>query len=516
MGNTAHKDNSQNIILGADLTLQEFISVARYGARVEFSDDYCRRVQKSRELVEQWVSEEKIMYGVTTGFGALCTRAIGRNETAKLQENIILSHSVTVGTPLSVERVRGTMLMVLQNLGQGYSGVRLSVLEYYREFLNKGVTPWAPGDGSVGYLAAEAHMAMVLLGKGKAWYEGELISGGEALKKAGMEPLSLSSKEGLALVSGTTSPTAMAALAIHDLLNAAKTADIIGAVSLESCKGVMNAFDERVMSVRPHSEQSKTAENVRNILKDSGIIEKYRGSRVQDALSLRCIPQLHGAAKKTLLDAKRTIETELNACCDNPIIWPEQGDEDVISACNADSSYVGMEMDSACIAATALAKMSERRNNRLIDENLSGNPWFCIKSPGLNSGLMIPQYTQAGLINEMRVLATPATIDNTPTCGNQEDYVAMGYYACKKAGDAAEKLEYILAIELLSAYQTQQFLDRDVDRAGAVGAVMKEIGEHVPVMEQDMYLYPYIEYLKELIHTGRLVQIVEEVTGKLN
>lgn len=506
----------KNIILGNPITLEDFIAVVRYGARVEFSDEYCLRVKKSRELVEKWVAEEKVMYGVTTGFGALCTKAIGKNETAKLQENIILSHSVSVGEPLSIERVRGTMLMVLQNLGQGYSGVRLTLLKYYRDFLNKGLTPWAPGSGSVGYLAPEAHMALVLLGKGKAWYEGELLSGSEALQRAGMEPLELSSKEGLALVSGTTSPTAMAALAIYDLLNAAKSADIVGSATLEACKGVMNAFDERVMSVRPHSEQGKTAENVRKILNGSGIIEKYRGSRVQDALSLRCIPQLHGAAKKTLKDAREAIEIEMNSCCDNPVIWPGEGNQDVISACNPDSSYVGMEMDSACIAAVGMAKMSERRNNRLIDESLSGNPWFCIKSPGLNSGLMIPQYTQAGLLNEMRGLATPATIDNTPTCGNQEDYVAMGYNACKKAGAAAEKLEYILAIELLSAYQTQQFLDTGVNRAPATDAVMKEIGGHVPVMEQDMFLHPYIEYLRELIHSGELVRIVESVTGKLN
>jgi histidine ammonia-lyase len=196
-------------------------------------------------------------------------------------------------------------------------------------------------------------------------------------------------------------------------------------------------------------------------------------------------------------------------------LWPEAGNEDVISACNADSSYVGMEMDSACIAACSLAKMSERRNNRLIDETLSGNPWFCIKEPGLNSGLMIPQYTQAGLLNEMRGLATPSTIDNTPTCGNQEDYVAMGYYACKKAGSIAEKLEYVLAIELLSVYETQQFVDPQLRRAPATAAVLREIGGHVPVMEQDMQLYPHIVYLRELIHSGGLLRAVEAVTGPL-
>lgn len=503
------------ITLGNPVSLEDFIAVVRFGAKVEFSADYRARVERSRALVEGWVAEEKVMYGVTTGFGALCTQAIDKEKTAKLQENIILSHSVSVGEPLSVERVRGIMLMVLQNLGQGYSGVRMLPLERYRDFLNLGLTPWAPGDGSVGYLSPEAHMALVLLGKGKAYYQGELLPGGEALKRVGLEPIELSSKEGLALVSGTTSATAMAALALWDLEKAAKSADIVGAMSLEALKGVMNAFDPRVMSVRPHKDQEETAENVRRILEGSGIIEKYQGSRVQDALSLRCIPQLHGAAKKTLADARAVIETEMNSCCDNPIIWPE-GHQDVISACNADSSYVGMEMDSAAIAAVALAKMSERRNNRMIDGSLSGYPWFCIKEPGLNSGLMIPQYVQAGLINEMRGLATPSTIDNTPTCGNQEDYVAMGYYACKKAGALAEKLEYVLAIELLSAFQVQQFVDPEVSRAPATAAVLAEIGRHVPVMEQDMLLHPCIEYLKEMIHSGELIRVVQAVIGDLN
>ncbi len=509
-------NSSQQITLGGRLTLEEFAAVARYGARVEFSDGYRQRVERARALVEKWVAEGRVMYGVTTGFGALCTQVISPEQTAQLQENIILTHSVSVGEPLRTEQVRAVMLMVLQNLGQGYSGVRMLPLEMYREFLNRGLTPRVPGEGSVGYLAPEAHMALVLLGKGKAFYGGELLPGDEALRRAGLEPAVLSSKEGLALVSGTTGAAALAALALYDLEKAAKSADIIGALSVESLRGVMNAFDPRVMSVRPQPCQAETAENVRRILEGSGIVEKYAGSRVQDALSLRCIPQLHGAAKKTLADARRAVETEMNSCCDNPVIWPDEEAPDVISACNADSSYVGIEMDSAGIAAVALAKMSERRNNRLIDSSLSGCPMFCIGKPGLNSGLMIPQYTQAGLLNEMRGLATPSTIDNTPTCGNQEDYVAMGYNACRKACTLAEKLEYVLAIELLSDFQIQQFVDPDVPRAPASAAVYREIGRHVPVMEQDMLLYPHIEYLKDLIHSGDLIRLVESVTGELN
>lgn len=509
------RKNSRKVELGNPICLEDFVAVARYGAEVTFSEEYCARVRKSRKLVEKWVEEERVMYGVTTGFGTLCTKAIGKEETAKLQENIILTHAVSVGEPLKEEEVRGIMLMILQNLGQGNSGVRLEVLERYRDFLNLGVIPRVPKSGSVGYLALEAHTALVVLGQGEAWFQGELLSGKEALQRAGLKPMELGAKEGLSLVSGTTSPTALGALALYDMLQAAKTADIIGALTVETLKGVMNAFDERVMKVRPHCEQAKVAGNVRKILKDSKVIKKYKGSHVQDALSLRCIPQLHGASRKTLEDARRTLEIEMNSCCDNPIIWSEKGNEDVISACNADSSYVGLEMDSASIAACTLGKMSERRNNRIIDENLSGYPWFCISKPGLNSGLMIPQYTQAGLLNEMRVLCSPATIDNTPTCGNQEDYVAMGYFACKKAGEVADKLEYILAIELLSDYEAQQFQDKDVAVSSVSKAVYEELGQTIPVMEKDMLLYPHIEHIKKLIHAGRILEIAEEIIGDL-
>lgn len=228
------------------------------------------------------------------------------------------------------------------------------------------------------------------------------------------------------------------------------------------------------------------------------------------ALSLRCIPQLHGAARKTLEDARRTLEIEMNSCCDNPILWPEPGNEAEISACNADSAYVGIAMDSACLAATMLAKMSERRNNRLTDENLSGYPWFLIQNPGLNSGVMIPQYTQAGLLNQMRILCTSSVIDNTPTCGNQEDYVAMGYNAALKSLSVVEKLEYILAIELLSVYEAQPFVDASLQRSPASRKVLEAVGREVPKLEEDFYLYPHIEYLRQCIHDGKIMAWAEQ------
>lgn len=505
----------RTVVLGRELSLEEFVAVARYGAPVEFSQVYRERVDRSRALLERWVKEKRAIYGVTTGFGQLCTTGIAPEDAEKLQKNILFSHAVSVGEPLPEECVRGILLMILQNLGQGYSGVRRCLLERFRQFLNLGLTPWAPGDGSVGYLAPEAHIAQVVAGYGKAYYHGRLFPAREALAICGLAPLPLSYKEGLALISGTTSVTALAALALYDMEKAAKTADAVAALTLEALGGIMDAFNPRVMQVRPHAEQRATAENIRRILSGSQRVRTAGGCKVQDALSLRCIPQLHGAVKKTLHDARRTVETEINSCCDNPIIWPQTGEECAISACNPDSSYVGIEMDSACIAAVSLAKMSERRNNRLIDGNLSGHPWFCANRPGLNSGLMIPQYTQAGLLNEMRGLATAATIDNTSTCGNQEDYVAMGYYASKKSVAVVNKLEYILAIELLSAYQSQQFVSPNLCHSDACRALVNTISKQIPWMEQDEPLYPYIQFLFNFIHSGDLLNTVEEVIGVL-
>ncbi|UQZ91263.1 histidine ammonia-lyase [Deltaproteobacteria bacterium Smac51] len=503
------------ITLGQELDLNDFVAVARFGASVAFSDDYCQRVERARKLVEKWVAEARPMYGITTGFGAMCTQAISGPETALLQKNIILSHAVSVGEPFTREEARATLLMVLQNLGQGYSGVRLDILERCRDFLNLDLTPWMPREGSVGYLGPEAHMVMSLTGEGRVYYQGRLMEAAEALGLAGLKPLELSAKEGLALISGTTSTAALGALALYDFIQAAKSADVIAALNLEILRGLLRAFDERVMSVRPHQEQAGTAENVRRILADSEVHDKHKNERLQDALSLRSIPQLHGAVRKTFNDALKTIETEINSCCDNPIIWPDENEPDVISACNADSSYVGLAMDTAAIAATMLAKMSERRNNRLVDGTLSGYPFFLVRNPGLNSGLMIPQYTQAGLLNDMRVLSTSSCIDNTSTCAMQEDYVAMGYNAAKKARAVAEKLEYILAIELLSVFAAQSFMDENLKRGRGGRKVLAEISQNIPTLENDIFLFPHINYLRELIHSGRLLELVEEEIGPL-
>ena len=507
-----------NVELGSSnhfFTIDDLVAVARHHAPVVFSSNYIERVKASRRLVDKWVAEKRVMYGITTGFGVLCTEVISEEDTAILQKNIVLTHATSVGEAMPEEEVRAIMLMMLQNTGLGYSGIRLETVELIRNCLNLGLTPFVPRDGSVGYLSVEGHIVVSLIGEEKMLYQGEWLNAKTALEKAGLEPLSLASKEGLALLNGATSPTALAALSLYDMLNAAKTADIIASMSLEVLKGTLRAFDEKAMNLKLHTHQRETAGNIRKILQDSHIAQAHIDHRLQDALSLRAIAQLHGAVKKTLADAKTSIENEMNSCSDNPVIMADGADGYAMSSCNCDAAYIGLEIDSASIGTTMLAKMSERRNARLIDANLSGYPWFLVKKPGLNSGLMIPQYTQAGLLNEMKMLSMPAVVDNIPTCGDQEDYVSMGYNSAKKAASVISKLEYILAIELLSIYQAHQFMEKEFTAGSVSAAILQEIRKTVPVMENDMYLYPHIVTLKNMIHQKTLINLAEEKTGGL-
>lgn len=507
----------KKIIIGEQkITLEEFIAVARYGAKVITSKEFCDRVTKSRVLVEKFLKEKRIIYGLTTGFGDNCDKIISEKDAITLQKNIIRSHACSIGEPLEKEVVRGIMLMMLLNMGSGYSGVQLKTLDTIVNFLNNGITPFAPSHGSVGYLQIEAHISLVLLGEGKAWYKDVLLDGKDALSEAGLKPIELGCKEGLALVSGTTSPTALTALAVYDAIKASKIADISGAMSLESLKGTISAFDPRVHSVRPHEQQAMTARNVLRILENSEITEKFKNHRLQDALSLRAIPQLHGAAKQTFKDAVKTLEIEMNSCCDNPIIYPFDNGSDgsALMSCNPDASYVGIEADSACIAMTTLAKMSERRLDRLVNAHVSELPAFLIEKPGLNNGLMIPQYTAAGILGEMRVLSTPSTIDNTPTCALQEDYVSMGYNAARKAYQCSKLLEYVLSIELLNDCQALDLL-KPLNSSPATKAVHDLIRQTVPKIEDDLFLYPFINDIYEKVHDGSILSVVEEIIGEL-
>lgn len=500
----------KTVTLGEKNTLEQVVEVARYHAKVEFSKEYETRVNRCREHVEQFSREGKAIYGITTGLGDNCRKFVPEEERIRIQRNHILAHTVSVGEPLEEEGVRAMMFIMLLHFGSGHTGFQLSTLELLRECLNRKILPRVPKHGSVGYIGLEAHIGMVLIGEGQAWYQGELYPGKEALERAGLKPVALGAKEGLTLVSGTTSVTALTCLAYYDAVVLAKTADVAGAFSLEMLKGTVMAMDERIMMARPHPGQVRTAENIRNLLKGSQIIEKYKDYRVQDALSLRCIPQLHGAVKKVLSDGLPAIEIELNSSVDNPLIFEDNsGRAEAVMGCNADGSYLGMASDFLCIALTDLAKMSERRTDRLVNRHVSELPPFLNANGDFCDGLMMIQYTSAGLIGEMRLLSAPAVVDNVVTCANQEDYVSMGYNAAKKAYECVRIGQYILAIEMICAAQAKEFYP-ELKSSPALEAVYKKIRQVMPALTEDTALEPYIDAVQKMILEGVFVKTVED------
>ncbi|NHM33069.1 histidine ammonia-lyase [Neobacillus terrae] len=509
-----HPKQIHEVTLGKnDISLNEIIAIARYKAKVCFGQEYRERVLTSRKVIERFLSENRAIYGVTTGFGSNISESISLTDAQTLQQNIIRSHAVSVGEPLEEEVVRAIQVIILINLGHGYSGIRLEVLELIASMLNEGVFPYAPGEGSVGYLSPEAHMALVLTGEGKAWFQGKLLPGREALNLAGLHPLILSSKEGLALTSGTTSVTALAALALYNGIQSVKMADLAAAMSLEVLKGTIKAFDPRTHQVKKHEEQAKTAGNIVRILKESEITEIYKNYRLQDALSLRCIPQVHGAVKKSIKDAKFSIMNEIGSVSDNPIIFSEDEGTTLMGG-NFDGTYVGISSDHMTIAFANLAKISERRIDRLLNYHVSELPSFLVMHPGLNSGYMILQYTAAGLLNEIRTMSHPATVDNIPTCANQEDLVSFAYFASKKAWQASKKMEFILAIEILAATQAMEF-HQPLKPSPVTGDIHKLVRSRVPAVTEDRYFYTDIQSVNEMVHEGEILECVEMMIGEI-
>jgi histidine ammonia-lyase len=497
-----------------DITIEEFVAVARHRARVEFAPAYVDRVRRSRKLIERFLAENRLIYGVTTGFGDNVSKVISPQDAEALQRNIVLSHAVSVGEPLRAEVVRAIQLMELVGLGQGYSGTSLEALTLIRDLLNNGVTPYVPGEGSVGYLSPEAHMALVLIGEGRAWVGDELLGGAAALSRAGLEPVTLGCKEGLTLTNGTHSVNGIAALAIYDAIEAAKVADVAAAMSLEALRGTINAFDPRLHTMKRHPEQSAVASNVRRILAGSEIIEKFRDYRVQDTYNLRAIPQMHGGAKRALKDASKVIEDELRSVGDNPVIFPEGDDGTALMGANFDSTFVGIQADLMVNAMTVLAKISERRTDRMVNSAFSELPPFLSPEPGLHNGYMIPQYTAAALYMEMKAACVPASADSVPTSANQEDPVSNAYLAVTKAYELTGKLRYVLAIELMCSAQAHDLLD--AGRASeASDAVYRAVRAVVPTVADDRFFGDDIERLQRLVFDGGVTRTVESVIGSL-
>ena len=499
------------------LTLEDLINVTRNGYEVKISDEAKERVSIARKLVDDYVEEGKISYGITTGFGKFSDSIISKEETATLQRNLIISHACGVGNPLPIDQVRGIMLLRVNNLIQGHSGIRQKVLDLLVEMLNKGITPYIPEKGSLGAsgdLAPLSHMVLVMLGLGKAYYKSELYTGEEALKKAKIKPIkSLSSKEGLALINGTQVMTSIGAHTVYDAINLMKHLDVAASLSMEALNGIICAFNPRIQEVRGHLGQINTAKNVNKILKNSTAITKQGELRVQDPYALRCTPQVHGASKDALNYIRDKVEIEMNAVTDNPIIFPTENE--VLSGGNFHGQPMALPFDFLGIALAEMANISERRLERLVNPSLNnGLPAFLVENGGVNSGFMIVQYSAASLVSENKVLAHPASVDSIPSSANQEDHVSMGTIAARKANEILGNVRKVIAMEILAACQGIDL--RDVKRLGkGTNEAHTLVREIVEFYDKDRVMYIDIERVEELIKTNKIVVKVEENVGKL-
>jgi histidine ammonia-lyase len=447
-------------LTGNDLTFSQLYAVALEREEVSLAADAIGRMKASRAVVDKLLAEGETAYGINTGFGKLASVRISPEQVRQLQINLVRSHSCGVGQPLSEAETRAMMLLRANALAKGLSGVRPIVVETLCSMLNSGVHPVIPSQGSVGAsgdLAPLAHLAQVVIGEGEALYHHEKIGGGEALKRTGIAPVALEAKEGLSLLNGTQGMLALLSLALREAEMLADTADVAAALSLDALRGSPGAFDARIMHARVYSGAATTARNLAHLNEGSQIRESHRSpdadKRVQDAYSLRCTPQVHGAVRDSLLQAKEMALVELNSATDNPLVFVKENGGDIISGGNFHGQPLAMAADQVAIAVATLSGISERRVEQMTNPLTSMLPAFLTPDPGLNSGFMIAQVTAAALTSENRALATPHSVDSISTSGNQEDYVSMGMSGARRLNRMLDNLRNILAIELLCACQ---------------------------------------------------------------
>jgi histidine ammonia-lyase len=505
------------ISLGYDgMTLDQLVAIARQGINVKLSDGSRERLRRTRQLVDNWVENERTIYGITTGFGALSDVVISKKDTRKLQENILMSHAAGVGDPLEDQYVRATMALRIKDLARGHSGIRLETVEHLAALLNWGVCPLIPEKGSVGAsgdLAPLAHLALVLVGLGEAFYKGQRMSGRQVLSKCGLKPLQLEAGEGLALVNGTQVMTAIGGLAVYDATNLSKMTDIAAAMSLEVLMGSRTEFNKRIHEIRPHPGQADAAANMERLVQHSEIITSHKDcGRVQDAYTLRCSPQVHGATKDAIRYCHKVIETEMNSSTNNPLIIVE--DQDFLLGGNFHGQPVALALDFLCVAVAELANISERRIERLVNPMLSGLPAFLVGDGGLNSGFMIAQYTAAALVSENKVLCHPASVDSIPTSANKEDHVSMGTISARQCRDVIANTEGVIAIELLCGAQALDLFTNLKPGEGTLAAY-QVIRKAIPHLESDRILARDIAAMRELMRSGKILQAVEKQIGKL-
>jgi histidine ammonia-lyase len=447
------------ILTGSTLQLEDVARVARSNEEVALAPEATARMRASRAIVERLAAGDEPVYAVNTGFGFMSNQRIPFADLARLQQNLLRSHACGVGDPLDIEIVRAMMLIRANVLAKGLSGIRPVIAERLCDLLNRGVTPVVPSRGSVGAsgdLAPLAHTALVLTGEGEAWYQGRELSGAEALRAAGIEPVELQAKEGISLVNGTQAMLAIGTLALLDLEDLCEAADVACALSLDALRGTPRAFDPRVHDARPHPGQQASAAHLTALLTGSQIRETHATCpRVQDAYSLRCAPQVHGAVRDAVTEARRVFSIELNAATDNPLVF----EDDIISGGNFHGEHLAFQCDFLAVALTALAGISERRTDRLLNPSFNeGLPPFLATQPGLESGHMMLQVTASALLAECRVLSTPASPGSVPTSGNKEDFVSMGMTSALKLRQSTDHLRAVIAIEWMCATQALESL----------------------------------------------------------
>lgn len=503
------------VLTGNDLTFEQLYAVAIRNETLEIAADSIARMNASRAVVDRLLAAGQTAYGINTGFGKLASVRISPEQVRDLQFNLVRSHSCGVGTPLSEPETRAMMLLRANALAKGFSGVRPIIVETLCAMLNKGVQPVIPSQGSVGAsgdLAPLAHLAQVVIGEGQAIYNNEELAGGEALRRAGIAPVALEAKEGLSLLNGTQGMLALLSLALREADLLADTADVAASLSLDALRGSPGAFDARIMHARAYPGAATTARHLAHLNEGSSIRESHRSpdadKRVQDAYSLRCTPQVHGAVRDSLLQARETAMVELNSATDNPLVFVhENGEGDIISGGNFHGQPLAIAADQAAIALATLSGISERRIEQMTNPLTSMLPAFLTPDPGLNSGFMIAQVTAAALTSENRALATPHSVDSIPTSGNQEDYVSMGMSGARRLERMGHNLTHILAIELLCACQGIDLL-APLHSGTLARKAQQAIREVSSKLEADRALASDIDAVAKLIASGAIAQIL--------
>ena len=503
-------------LTGHDLTLKQLVAVARFYCEVRISDDALERIRESRQRVDRITENKQVAYGITTGFGGLAKVNVSTELSKQLSNNLILSHCVATGDHYSEEQVRGMMLLLVNAFCHGVSGLRPEVAKTYVDMLNRNVIPVVPQKGSLGAsgdLAPLSHIALVVLGKGEAFYKGERMPGAKAMEIAGIKPIdTLFSKEALAMTNGTYAMTAVGALNLYDALDLVAISDVTAALSLSALTGQLDAFDKRIQLERGQKGQQVAAANILKLTEGCDMLKDSQGLRVQDSYSLRCIPQVHGAIRDALAYVREKTEIELNAVTDNPLIF--EGDE-VISGGNFHGEPMALAYDFMGMALSEVASISERRTEKMVNAAISnGLTPFLTVDPGINSGFMIVQYSAASMVSENTVLAHPACVDSIPSSANQEDFVSMGTTSARKSGWILENSRSVVAYELFTACQAVDIRRRVGNVSPGLSPVLQAVyslvRENIDFIDKDREIRIDIARIEELLRSGKILETVRQ------